>query len=58
MLEAGKPDPSEPFLHDGRARDLSEAILWHGGEATDAQRAFLAMTAGERAELLVFLESL
>ncbi len=46
------------FLHDGRARDLAEAILWHGGEASAAQRAFLAMTASERAELLAFLESL
>jgi CxxC motif-containing protein (DUF1111 family) len=46
------------FLHDGRARSLSEAILWHGGEAQAARDAFAAMTPEERAALLAFLESL
>jgi len=46
------------FLHDGRARDLSEAILWHGGEAQNARAAFVAMSAGERRALLAFLDSL
>jgi CxxC motif-containing protein (DUF1111 family) len=46
------------FLHDGRARDVSEAILWHGGEATDAREAYRAMDARERASLLRFVESL
>lgn len=46
------------FLHDGRARDLSEAILWHGGEAEAAQRAYLALSAKQRAKLLAFLGSL
>jgi CxxC motif-containing protein (DUF1111 family) len=46
------------FLHDGRARDLTEAILWHGGEAADAQRAFRELSAQARADLLAFLESL
>ncbi len=46
------------FLHDGRARDLTEAILWHGGEAEQAQRAFLSMSAAERAALLRFIEDL
>lgn len=46
------------FLHDGRARGLAEAVLWHGGEAEAAQRAFRAMSADERARLLAFLESL
>lgn len=46
------------FLHDGRARDLSEAILWHGGEADDSRQAFVSMTAGERAALLRFLGDL
>jgi CxxC motif-containing protein (DUF1111 family) len=46
------------LLHDGRARNLTEAILWHGGEATDAEQAFEALKASERADLLAFLGSL
>jgi CxxC motif-containing protein (DUF1111 family) len=46
------------FLHDGRARNLTEAILWHGGEARDARDGFAAMQAGERAALIAFLESM
>lgn len=46
------------FLHDGRARNLLEAILWHGGEAKAAQQAVLAMNKDERTALLHFLESL
>lgn len=46
------------FLHDGRARDASEAILWHGGEAEKAQAAFKALSARERTQLLRFLDSL
>lgn len=46
------------FLHDGRARDLAEAILWHGGEATAARERFRLLPAGDRAALVRFLESL
>ena len=46
------------FLHDGRARDLSEAILWHGGEAADAQAAFTGLPEDQRSALIAFLESL
>jgi len=46
------------FLHDGRARDLTEAILWHGGEARAQRDAFAGMTAEERAVLIAFLNSL
>ena len=46
------------FLHDGRARDLEEAILWHGGEARASRDAFTLLSADERAALLRFLESL
>jgi CxxC motif-containing protein (DUF1111 family) len=46
------------FLHDGRARDLTEAILWHGGEAQKARDGFAALAAADRAALLKFLESL
>ncbi len=46
------------FLHDGRARNLTEAILWHGGEAEPSREAFRLMSPEERAALLAFLESL
>jgi len=46
------------YLHDGRARNLLEAVLWHGGEAEAAKQKVVAMTADERAALLAFLESL
>jgi CxxC motif-containing protein (DUF1111 family) len=46
------------YLHDGRARDLAEAILWHGGEATSAREQFRVSSADERAALLAFLQSL
>jgi CxxC motif-containing protein (DUF1111 family) len=46
------------FLHDGRARDLSEAVLWHGGEAAASADAFRALPARARDTLIAFLESL
>ena len=46
------------FLHDGRARSLMEAVLWHGGEATRARERVRGFSAGERAALIAFLESL
>ncbi|MEM9206836.1 MAG: di-heme oxidoredictase family protein [Pseudomonadota bacterium] len=46
------------FLHDGRARNLLEAILWHGGEAQASRDAVARMTRNERADLIRFLESL
>lgn len=46
------------FLHDGRARSLEEAVLWHGGEAQAARDAFTEMTADDRAALLRFVEAL
>ena len=46
------------FLHDGRARNLLEAILWHGGEAESARDAFRAMPSVDRNALLAFLNSL
>jgi len=46
------------FLHDGRARGLLEAILWHGGEASAARDAVIIMTPETRADLIRFLESL
>jgi len=46
------------FLHDGRARSILEAVLWHGGEAQSARDSVAAMTPEDRAALLRFLESL
>ena len=46
------------FLHDGRARSLMEAVLWHGGEAKKARDAVLSLSADARAALIKFLESL
>ncbi len=48
----------EYYLHDGRARSLEEAILWHGGEAAQAQAAFRGLPATQRAELIAFLKSI
>jgi CxxC motif-containing protein (DUF1111 family) len=47
-----------PYLHDGRADTLDEAIRFHGGEAAASRDAYLAMTPDERDDLLVFLGSL
>ncbi len=46
------------FLHDGRARNLTEAILWHGGEAQSARDKFADMEKYDRDALIKFLESL
>ncbi|MEL6795165.1 MAG: di-heme oxidoredictase family protein, partial [Pseudomonadota bacterium] len=46
------------FLHDGRARNLLEAVLWHGGEAEAAKEKVVEMPKPDRAALIRFLESL
>jgi CxxC motif-containing protein (DUF1111 family) len=46
------------FLHDGRARSLLEAVLWHGGEAQSQRDAVVAMAPQDRADLIKYLESL
>jgi CxxC motif-containing protein (DUF1111 family) len=46
------------LLHDGRARGLLEAVLWHGGEATNARERVRSMSAQERDALVAFLQSL
>ncbi|MEM6398371.1 MAG: di-heme oxidoredictase family protein [Bacteroidota bacterium] len=46
------------YLHDGRARNLEEAILWHGGEAEQSRDEFKALSAEDRADLIRFLKSL
>lgn len=49
---------STTYLHDGRARNLAEAILWHGGEAQGTRDRFAALPAGQRQALYAFLRSL
>lgn len=46
------------LLHDGRARNLTEAILWHGGEAQKSKEKFKQLSTKKRTDLLVFLNSL
>ena len=48
----------EAYLHDGRARSLEEAILWHSGEAEASKEVFRNLSAAERAALVKFLKSL
>ena len=46
------------FLHDGRARSLTEAILWHGGEAEHSKQQFVNLPKADRKAILEFLGSL
>lgn len=46
------------YLHDGRARNLEEAVLWHGGEGEKSKEAFMKMYKNDREALLKFLKSL
>ncbi len=48
----------QAYLHDGRARTLTEAILWHGGEAQAARDAFRNQSSSNRAAVIAFLQSL
>lgn len=47
-----------PYLHDGRATTLTEAILWHGGEALASRQAFRALNALQQRDVIDFLNSL
>ena len=46
------------LLHDGRARDVEEAIMWHGGEAAEAQARFAALTRNEKTALADYVSGL
>ena len=46
------------FLHDGRARNFVEAIMWHGGEGEASKNIFAKMPKADREALVAFLESL
>jgi CxxC motif-containing protein (DUF1111 family) len=51
---AKKPD----FLHDGRAKSLEEAILWHGGEAQKSKQNFMNLPANDREKVIKYLKEL
>ena len=46
------------FLHDGRARNIEEAILWHSGEAEDSKKFFKRLPKDDRKALIMFINSL
>jgi CxxC motif-containing protein (DUF1111 family) len=46
------------LLHDGRARNIEEAILWHGGEGEKSKNEFKKLSKTERDAVIAFLESL
>jgi CxxC motif-containing protein (DUF1111 family) len=46
------------FLHDGRARSLLEAVLWHGGEAATQRETVIQLPTADRDALIAYLESL
>jgi CxxC motif-containing protein (DUF1111 family) len=50
-------NPGTRYLHDGRARSVEEAILWHGGQGSASRDRFKAMTAKQRADLIEFVNS-
>jgi CxxC motif-containing protein (DUF1111 family) len=50
--------PSHSYLHDGRARSIEEAILWHAGEGEKSKAAYAALGATDKAAVLKFLNSL
>ena len=51
-------NPKATFLHDGRARTIMEAILWHGGEGEAAKQAVMDMNKEQRTALVRFVNSL
>ena len=51
-------NPRAGYLHDGRARSIEEAILWHDGEGRAARERFMRLTRDDRAALLAFLDSM
>ena len=51
-------DAKVRYLHDGRARTLEEAILWHGGQGQASRDRFKAMHSDDRRKMIDFLQSL
>ncbi|NYZ64655.1 hypothetical protein H0A36_01465 [Endozoicomonas sp. SM1973] len=56
MVEATTNDPR--YLHDGRAHNLLEAVLWHGSEAVRVVEQFKQLAESERESVINFLKSL
>ena len=54
----GTVNRHDRLLHDGRARGVAEAVLWHGGEGEAAREAFRQLSVAERARVVAFVESL
>lgn len=50
--------PEHSYLHDGRARSIEEAILWHGGESEGSKHSYQSLSSTEQQSVLRFLESL
>jgi CxxC motif-containing protein (DUF1111 family) len=49
---------NDTLLHDGRAQSVTEAILWHGGEAEKSREAFRKLAKKKREALLRFLDAI
>jgi CxxC motif-containing protein (DUF1111 family) len=49
---------SAPYLHDGRAPTLEEAVRLHGGQGADSARRFARLSPAEQAQLIAFLKTL
>jgi len=49
---------SAPYLHDGRAKTIEDAIAVHGGEATASAKAFFRLTSDHRQDVITFLKTL
>jgi len=45
---------SGPYLHDGRAKTLDEAVMWHGGQGAESARQFQPLTRVERLQVQAF----
>ena len=55
---SGMVNGQSALLHDGRARNVTEAILWHGGEAASSRDAFGKLPKADRDALLKFVEAI
>lgn len=53
-----KINPDTRYLHDGRARTIEEAVLWHGGQGQKSRDRFKAMSADDRQQMIDFIKSL
>ena len=51
-------NPNAGYLHDGRAKTINQAILWHGGEARTSRENYKSLSANQKKLLILFLESL